>query len=123
MAQKQDGETPLISEAGSDEPLTAKADQKGWFHGPPAEVEPPELQPFCKEVAQILGLAFPIFFASLSWVTMKTTDSALLGHTGTRSGCLGFASKPEPVLAATWTLQPSATYGPQVSACLSQAEC
>lgn len=64
--------------------MTAKADQKGWSHGPPPEVEPPELQPFYKEVAQILALAFPMFFASLSWVAMKTTDSALLGHAGTR---------------------------------------
>lgn len=32
----------------------------------------------------MLLLAVPIFLSSVSWVAMKVTDSALLGHTGTR---------------------------------------
>jgi hypothetical protein len=37
-----------------------------------------------EEVADIVKLAIPLFFSMVSWIAMKTTDTALLGHTGTK---------------------------------------
>ena len=37
-----------------------------------------------EEARDILLLFVPLFFSSLSWVAMKTTDTALLGHAGTK---------------------------------------
>lgn len=36
-----------------------------------------------KEAYDIMALAIPLFITSVSWVTMKVTDSAVLGHVGT----------------------------------------
>mmetsp|Transcript_23732 Transcript_23732/g.32674 ORF Transcript_23732/g.32674 Transcript_23732/m.32674 type:complete len:508 (-) Transcript_23732:78-1601(-) len=38
---------------------------------------------FLTEAWDLLGLSVPIFISMSSWVTMKTTDTALLGHVGT----------------------------------------
>eukprot|EP00038_Savillea_parva_P007531 m.170802 g.170802 ORF g.170802 m.170802 type:complete len:503 (+) comp13292_c0_seq1:248-1756(+) len=37
-----------------------------------------------EELKDIIALAIPLFFSQLSWVAMKTTDTALLGHSGTK---------------------------------------
>lgn len=37
-----------------------------------------------EELRDIFRLTVPLFFSSLSWVAMKTTDTALLGHSGTK---------------------------------------
>jgi len=39
---------------------------------------------FLAEAYDLLKLALPFFISSISWVGMKTTDTALLGHTGTK---------------------------------------
>ena len=36
------------------------------------------------ELADLLGLTAAFFVSSVSWVAMKSTDTAILGHVGTR---------------------------------------
>eukprot|EP00041_Stephanoeca_diplocostata_P033944 m.1137073 g.1137073 ORF g.1137073 m.1137073 type:complete len:148 (-) comp24434_c3_seq2:178-621(-) len=65
--QSDDIEQPLL-----DEEDDAKT--------PPAR---PKRKTVIQEACDILYLAGPIFIAMFSWVGMKTTDTALLGHVGT----------------------------------------
>jgi len=70
MAQRQpskvEGEEPLISES----------------HDAVNAPEVAEDESIGGEIKSMLTLAFPIFLAMVSWVAMKVTDTALLGHAG-----------------------------------------
>mmetsp|Transcript_17206 Transcript_17206/g.69236 ORF Transcript_17206/g.69236 Transcript_17206/m.69236 type:complete len:651 (+) Transcript_17206:66-2018(+) len=45
----------------------------------------PKFSSFAKrEICDVFGIAAAYFVASVSWVAMKTTDTAFLGHVGTR---------------------------------------
>ncbi len=42
------------------------------------------LPSFRSEVSDIVKLALPLFISGVAWVALKTTDTALVGHVGTR---------------------------------------
>eukprot|EP00040_Diaphanoeca_grandis_P010437 m.53415 g.53415 ORF g.53415 m.53415 type:complete len:524 (+) comp21758_c0_seq1:332-1903(+) len=67
-----DEESEDKSEASESQPLLSQQDQES----------PRNLSP-CRDLIDTLGLASTLFIGSVSWVAMKTTDSAVLGHLGT----------------------------------------
>ena len=42
-----------------------------------------QYQSYAADAIDMLNLAIPIAISRLAWVGMKTTDTALIGHTGT----------------------------------------
>ena len=51
---------------------------------PLLEATTDEQVPVSTELADLLGLTAAFFVSSVSWVAMKSTDTAILGHVGTR---------------------------------------
>eukprot|EP00051_Salpingoeca_urceolata_P016031 m.211103 g.211103 ORF g.211103 m.211103 type:complete len:511 (-) comp18571_c0_seq3:335-1867(-) len=49
-----------------------------------ASTPAPEQKPVHREMIALLAVAFPIFVARVSWTGMKTVDTTLLGHLGTK---------------------------------------
>lgn len=73
MAKQRDTQA---AEEESETQYTSLVDE-----GPPPESAGSDFSWF--ELSDLLKLTVPIFFGMISWVAMKTTDTALLGHTGT----------------------------------------
>mmetsp|Transcript_35084 Transcript_35084/g.69126 ORF Transcript_35084/g.69126 Transcript_35084/m.69126 type:complete len:505 (-) Transcript_35084:503-2017(-) len=67
------------------------------------------------DAAEILALAVPMFFSRVSWVGIKTTDSALLGHVG--PGALAAASLSDLYTACSGVLIMGGGLGILVSQC------
>ena len=73
---KQEGDTTIVVDSGAavieTDTLLSKAEQK---------IDADDDQPtFWQDAMDILQLSGPIFLAMVSWLGMKTTDTAILGH-------------------------------------------
>ena len=83
--RKREGlKTPLLDAADStngDDVLDLSDDETG--HPARHHARRHQQTSFAGEAADLLKLSVPIFVARLSWVGMKITDTALLGHVGT----------------------------------------
>lgn len=74
MASSRDPENQALATGPEKKPLIAKKESSSLVD---EEEDDPTLLQDAKDT---LFLGVPIFLAMLSWVGMKTTDSALLGH-------------------------------------------
>eukprot|EP00466_Bigelowiella_natans_P007909 jgi/Bigna1/82392/fgenesh1_pg.92_\ len=77
----KDGKT--VSELGPSEPETDMNGDRSNGDVESAKLTTLTPRSLCAEALDILWLAVPIFFSRMAWTTIKTTDTALVGHVGT----------------------------------------